>query len=639
MSTTNPMVQFKFGEYSGFKGLTQYDAGTLYVTTDEQGIYFAKDKNTAIKLGNIITYNSLKDWNENTKPPYSADVFYYITDTNALIKYDTAKEKFIQLNKDYGSDVSSILTAIGAVTDTVAAGKTSLWAKINEAKATADAASTAASAADSKAQEARNVADSALQKANTNGNSISTINGQINTINSDIETLQGIVVTGNNSNDKLRAAITENGTAITTAQTRADNAYTLAETADGKADDNADAISDINDAIGTDDTTGTLKGRIKANETAISNINTAIGSDTTPNSIKGRIKANEGAIAEHSTAISNIQSTYATKTYAESEADAAETAAKGYADQEIAAAKTALIGTEVTGNTSTIKGVKKYTDEQIGIVATSVTTLSNQIGNLSNIMNFRGTYATLDAASADSPVHGDVIIVGGVEYVYVKPGTDAGKWEEFGAASANEARFQAIEERVTALDQAGTGKIALIEGRLDSAEDRLTDTEGVANGAATGVNALNDKVDTLEKTTIPAIEAKIGTVAEGQNLASLIAAEESRAKGIEGGLQSAINTINNTTVPAINTAHNNLAARVTALDKADGRVAAVEADVSTLKTKTGIANLTGNDTLYSLITAEKARAEAEEADIRADFAAEDVLIRTEINAMLTWGSF
>jgi hypothetical protein len=83
-----------------------------------------------------------------------------------------------------------------------------------------------------------------------------------------------------------------------------------------------------------------------------------------------------------------------------------------------------------------------------------------------------------------------------------------------------------------------------------------------------------------------------------------------------------------------------LETRVTALDKAStGRVAVVETDVNTLKTKTGIANLTGTDTLYSLIIAEAARADAEEKDIRADFAAEDVVIRTEMTNLLTWGTF
>jgi hypothetical protein len=543
MSTTNnPMVKFKFGKYSGFKDLSSYEAGTLYVTTDEQGMYFATGSTTAIKLGNIITYDSLKNWSDSTKPPYNADVFYYITDTNALLKYDKTKEKFIQLNKDYSSDlsgvlsdVSNILTTIGESTDKVAAGKSSLWAKINEAQATADAAGTAASTADGKAVAAQGTANSALSKANDNSDSINTINGNINTINGNIETLQGIVITGNDSNATLRADITANGTAITTAQNKANSAYGLAETADGKADKNAEDISDINAVIGNDDTTGTLKGRIKANETAISNINTAIGSDTTADSIKGRIKANEIAISEQSTAITNIKKDYATKIYAENEANAAESAAKDYAYAEIEKAKTALIGTEVTGVTNTIKGVKKYTDEQIGIVSTSVTTLSDRIGNLSNIMNFRGTFESKEDVT--NPVNGDVIIVDGVEHVYVKETAEAaGRWEEFGAATANAARFDAIEKRVTALDHTETGKIAIIEGRIGNAEERLTATEGVANGAAAGVSTLNGKVKTLENTTIPGINAKIGTVADGKNLAQMIADEESRAKGVEGSL-------------------------------------------------------------------------------------------------------
>ena len=81
-TTQNPMVQFKFGEYSGFKGLTSWDAGTLYVTTDEQGMYFSKDGSKPIKLGNIITFATLSDWKNAVTPPYSADVFYYIANDN-----------------------------------------------------------------------------------------------------------------------------------------------------------------------------------------------------------------------------------------------------------------------------------------------------------------------------------------------------------------------------------------------------------------------------------------------------------------------------------------------------------------------------------------------------------------------------
>lgn len=544
------MVQFKCGEYSGFKALTSYEQGTIYVTTDEQGIYFAKDTNTAIKLGNIITFATLADWKTAITPPYNADVFYYIANDNALIKFNGSK--FVQINSASAQDINDIRAAIGSTTD--AATTTTVWGKINKALADAAAASTAASTADGKAVAAQETADSALEKANSNAGEITTIKGNITTINGNITDLKAIVETGANSNAQLRADISANSTATANAQTKANEAYALAETAKGKADTNATNITNINTAIGNDDTANSIKGRIKANENAISGINTAIGTDSTAGSIKGRIKANENDIAEHDTAIANIQANYATKKYAEDEADAAESAANSYADTKIGKAKEALIGTEVTGVTNTIKGVKKYTDEQIAVVNTSISTLSGQIGNLSNIMNFRGTYSSLEAASNDNPINGDVIIVDGVEYVYVKESTSAtGKWEAFGAATANEARFSAIEQaatalanRVTALDKTDGGKIAAIEGRL-------TATEGVANGAATGVATLNGKVKTLEDTTIPAINAKIGTVASGKNLAQMIADETSRATGVEGNLQTAINTINDTTIPAIDT--------------------------------------------------------------------------------------
>lgn len=615
----NPMVKFRFGEYAGFKALTSWESGALYVTTDEQGIYFSKDGNAPVKLGNIITYDNLKGFTDATKPPYNADVFYYITDDNALLKYNGTK--FVQLNKDYGDDVAGLLAAVGSKEDTVATKET-LWAYINKAQSTADSANTLASTANTAAGNAQTTANNALAKANANAGNITTINSNIGTINGEIDDLQAIVVSGANSNAKLREAIEANATAASNAQTKANQAYTLAEQADGKADTNAGEISTIKGNITT------INNNIDEVEGDISDINTAIGSDSESGTIKGRIKANEEAIAANGSAISTIQSTYATKTYADQKASAAESAAKSHAESQVAAAKTELIGTEVTGNTSTIKGVKKYTDEQISAVNTTINTLKNDIGNLSNIMNFRGTFTSTDAVS--NPVHGDVIIVNGVEYVYVKADASAtGVWEEFGAATANEARFVAIEEaaealeaRVTALDKTD-GRVAVLENGLSSANDSIA-----ANTSA--INTEKGRVDILVNTTIPGINDAIDDVEQ------TIADEESRAKGVESGLRTDVDTIKNTTIPGMQTAHNTLAGRVTA---AEGEIDTLQSDVSTLKTKTGIANLTGSDTLYSLITAETSRATAEEADIRTDFATADAALQTEFNAALTWGTF
>lgn len=630
--TTKPMVQFKFGEYSGFKGLTSWEAGTLYVTTDEQGMYFSKDGNKPIKLGNIITFATLSDWKNAVTPPYSADVFYYIANDNALIKHNGTK--FVQLNKDYGGDVTALVEAIGVQTDKVDEQKTSLWAYINKAQAAAESAmavaveaNTAAGTAKGAADAAQATADGAAAKAAANEGSIGTINGQISTINGSISDLKAIVETGDNSNAKLREDLA--------------GVSTVANTANGTANDNAAAIIRIDGEIdGIDDQLVTINEAITRIDGEIDGIDgqlvTVNGNITR---IDGEIDGIDGTLAEHGTAITNIQNNYALKTQVESDITAAKTEVNGYTDGAISAAKIELIGTEVTGVTNTIKGVKKYADEQIAGVNSSITTLRNEIGNIANIMNFRGTFDAL--TNVTDPINGDVVIVDGVEYVYVKP-SDAseGSWEAFGAATANEARFDAIEQaatelegRVTALDKATDGRVALVE-------NRVTAVEAVAGQNTTAINTEKGRIDVLENTTIPAINAKIGTVAANTNLAQLIADETSRASGVENGLKGRLDTLETTTIPGINTAHNTLADRVTALDQAStGRVAVAENDINTLKTKTGIANLTGTDTLYSLITAEASRADGQETAIRGEFAEADAALRSEFNAKLTWGTF
>lgn len=621
MATTNPMVQFKFGKWDGFSKLKSWTAGALYITTDEQGIYFSKDGDKPVKLGNIITYNDLKEFTDKTLPPYNSEVFYYITDSNALIKYNGSK--FVQLNKDYGDDVAGLLAVVGEDTDEESAD--TLWGKIKKAQSTADTASTTASTANSAASTAQGTADSALAKANANAGDITTINGKIST-------LEGIVINGDNSNSKLREAITTNATATSTAQSKANDAYALAQTADGKADTNATAIEAINGNIET------ITNDIAILDGAIDEISESLGlGDVTGDeSLSGRLKNVEDKADTNAAAISTIQTNYATKAYAGSEADAAEAAAKSYADTEIGSAKTALIGEETTGNTSTIKGVKKYTDEQIATVNSSISTLQNNIGklendigSLENVMNFRGVFNTF--TDVINPQNGDVIVINGIEWVYVSENHDYDKndeentlgWEPIGAATENESRFQALEGRVKALDEAGTGKVAILESGLSTANSNIA-----ANTSA--INIEKGRVDTLINTfntTISGINNDIEAIEQA------ITDEESRAKGVEEGLRTDVDTIE--------TAHNTLAERVTALDKANtGRVAAVESNVNTLNNKTGIDQLTGdNTTLYSLITAEATRADAEEKDIRADFAEADAALRSEFNAALTWSTW
>ena len=348
------------------------------------------------------------------------------------------------------------------------------------------------------------------------------------------------------------------------------------------------------------------------------------------------------AAAAAGTAASNAQQTANTAVANAATAQAAAEGAQQTANTAVANAATAQAAAEGAQQTAdNAKTIAERAEGKADINATAITTLRTEIGNIANIMNFRGPFDALEDIT--NPAHGDVAIVDGVEYVYVEtttPSTEeegdpvvTGVWEAFGAATANEARFKAIEDaatelegRVTALDKATDGRVAVVEG--------------VASENTTAINTEKGRIDTLVNTTIPGIEAKIGTVAANTNLAELIANEVDRASGVEDDLNDRLDTLETTTIPGISTAHNALADRVTALDQAStGRVAVAETEINTLKTKTGIASLTGNDTLYGLITAETSRATGEEAKIRGEFAAADAALESKITAQLTWGTF
>ena len=196
----------------------------------------------------------------------------------------------------------------------------------------------------------------------------------------------------------------------------------------------------------------------------------------------------------------------------------------------LGAKDTALEGSitqEVTDRTNADKAINDAIKE-----------LKTAIGNMSNIMNFRGAVESKTAIT--DPVEGDVIAVtagadAGKEFVYSN-----GAWVEFGSVTAQDAAIKALQDRATAL-----------ETRMTTAEGKLTTIQG--NGEGSIAKALADAKKYADQSEADAISAVQGSVSDNSDAATVAGAKKYADE------------------------------KVKAL--ADGQVATNKTDISSLKTK------------------------------------------------------
>lgn len=86
--------------------------GTVYITSDERGMYVDLDANTRIRIGDFQEFATLNALKANTNP--STTALYYITDINCLAKW-TGTE-YIQINTDTGATSVEVVGEGNAVT-------------------------------------------------------------------------------------------------------------------------------------------------------------------------------------------------------------------------------------------------------------------------------------------------------------------------------------------------------------------------------------------------------------------------------------------------------------------------------------------------------------------------------------------
>ena len=228
---------------------------------------------------------------------------------------------------------------------------------------------------------------------------------------------------------------------------------------------------------------------------------------------------------------------------------------------------TTTVGNNKTAAETAVANEKKAREDADSALDQKIEQLKTAIGNVENVMNFRGAFASTDACT--SPVKGDVIVLNsgadsGKEYVY-----DGTTWVELGNVDAQQAAISDLQDR---MDDA--------EGRLDTIEDTYATTSALN----TAIQGVNDVVATkAAQSEVNTISGKVNTL-------------EGTVGNAKSGLVKDVNALKTT----VGDSSNGLVKDVTALKTAS----------ATHATKTELAN--EKKALQDAIDAEELRADTEE---------------------------
>ena len=177
-----------------------------------------------------------------------------------------------------------------------------------------------------------------------------------------------------------------------------------------------------------------------------------------------------------------------------------------FATEEEAAAFAIAAISNVQGNAAsdtteilTIQGTRKYVDSKVQEVNSRIDTLEQNIGNLSNIMNFLGVLtidlnheATTNPITINGKSHtavaGDVVIDNaGEEFVF-----DGSKWQQIGNITAETAAINNLQTRMTTAE----GNITDLRGRMTTGEGNITNLQGRMTTAESNLQTINTTIGT-----------------------------------------------------------------------------------------------------------------------------------------------
>lgn len=412
-------------------------------------------------------------------------------------------------------DANTAGSVAKAVKDAVDAAKTSLT-------------NGAIKAAHDAADAAQGTANQALEKANTNAGNITTLQGtveghatsinglttRLSTAENDIdalegrmETVEGVAASGVSKAEKAQGDATKALEAIGDGYDKNNTiANKIAEIADDVAD-NAGEITGIKTRLET------AEGNITTHGTDIAKLKTDVaaaqaqadkgvedaGKAATAASVadgkavaaQNKADANALAITGLETEVNSVKNNYATKAALDGVEEALE-AAIDAVDKKLPAMVEATAAAQKAADDA--QDAADKAQGEVDALELEVAGLKTSIGNLSNVMNFRGVVEAFSEVT--DPQDGDVVIIGDKEYVY------AGEaWHEYGDASGNANAISELTKRVTANESDIAALEATVNGTegVDGLVKKVADNNTTITGLKTTVEAMytNTQIDAL----------------------------------------------------------------------------------------------------------------------------------------------
>ena len=596
IDTTN-LVKFSKGLLSGYQNLATKDANTVYITTDEGGIYLGtKRLGDYVKAADIAALKALTH--------KSPDALYYAEAENVLARWTGSS--WIQINaagltgvKDGGAaaDDGKVITGLTVAKDTETGAMV--------LKYTTGTVATAEGL------------ESLQETVDSYGTRLTTVEGVADKNKTDIGNLTTALSTGlSDLETELRGGYTGSMSDLNTAVGEAaDAAEAAQDTADGAA---ADAAAEATRAKGVE---ATLQGEIDAAEQAIANeVTRATNKENELNTaIEGVDDKVDGAIADIEDLSGKLTAEITRSTNADTQhtTDISNNATAIATEKQRAESAESALGLRIDGVIENLNGLSDDVEQNAANIQknTDAIAVINGTGE--------GSIAYAVASILDGAPAGYDTLKEISDWIAAHPESvsalNTAIQENKEAIEANSELIEALQGADTALD----GRIGTLETAVESAkgtvdsriEAALVKVFGVASANVTSTTGADYDTFVEVVSKLKAVETLAGEnkeAAEGaqdtaDKAAAAVTTEKERAEAKEAELLGKING----EITRAEGAEAALGTRIDGVVTINNEQAdAISANATAIETNAG--NITKNATA---IATEKQRAEGAEADL------------------------